>query len=176
MIRSFARPYARAFMEVVPDLPKAQAMHAELIRFEEARKGSPELMQIFANPGVSADAKTRIADAIAKRLGLSDLAVRIIHVLIQNHRVNQMGSVLQAWQAMINERLGVEVAEVRSAHPLSEAERKELKAALERKLGKRIELQVETDPALLGGFVAKVGSDVYDASVVGQIHRFQASI
>lgn len=176
MIRSFARPYARAIMEVVPELPKAQALYAQIAQFEQARKSSPELAEVLANPGVSMEQKNRVIDAIASRLEIEPVGVRILHVLAQNHRLNHLAQVLQAWKAMMNERLGVEVAEVSSAHPLSDAEKERLRAALEKKVGKRIELELRTDPSLLAGFVARVGSEIYDASVVGQIQRFQSSI
>jgi uncharacterized membrane protein required for colicin V production len=43
-------------------------------------------------------------------------------------------------------------------------------------VGKRVEVRVTTDPALLGGFVARIGSEVYDASVSGKIHKFRESL
>jgi F0F1-type ATP synthase delta subunit len=39
-----------------------------------------------------------------------------------------------------------------------------------------VEVRVSTDPSLLGGFVAKIGSEVYDTSIVGKIHKFREKL
>lgn len=172
MIGRFSRPYAKAFMDIVP-AAEAQKYLAELTSFEKARKASPDLAAIMGNPGVALETKQRIVAQIAQRLQLSDLSVRILTVVVANQRINQLGTILNAWREMINKELGVAVARVRTAHELSADEREQLRLALERKSGKKVDLEVTTDSTLLGGFVAQVGSDVYDASIVGQIQRFQ---
>ena len=53
---------------------------------------------------------------------------------------------------------------------------RETVAAFEQKTGKQVELDVKTDPNLLGGFVAQIGSEIWDASVSGKIHKFRDSL
>jgi F-type H+-transporting ATPase subunit delta len=173
MIGRFSRPYAKAFMEIVPSATEAQKYHAELTRFDKARKSSPDLTAIVGNPGVALETKQRIIAEVAKRLELSDLSVRILDVVVRNQRINQLSAILEAWRLLINKDLGLAIAKVRAAHELSAEEREQLKRALESKTGKKVDLDVTTDPSLLGGFVAQVDSEVYDASIVGQIQRFQ---
>jgi F-type H+-transporting ATPase subunit delta len=173
VIRRFARPYARAIIDVAGSAQRANTIRAELNRFEQARRQSVELQEVFANPGIEMAAKFKIAHAIASRLGLSDLTGKVLEVLIRNHRVNDLVSVVDALEAMINDQLNVAIADVRSAHKLNEQEIAQLRKTLEQKFGKRVEVRVETDPALLGGFVAQIGSEIFDASVVGKIHKFR---
>ena len=52
----------------------------------------------------------------------------------------------------------------------------ELMRMLEKKAGRNVEMVLQTDPGLIGGFVAKIGSEVYDASVLGKIDRFRESL
>jgi len=176
VIRSFARPYARAILEVAGSATAAESLHRELASFEQTRRKSTELVEVFANPAFAIDVKRSVADTIAKRLGLGDLAGRVVNVLIQNHRINQLGAILDALRAEINEELGRVVAHVRSAHELTQSEREELRAALETRFGRKIDLEVETDRTLLGGFVAQLGSEVYDASVIGQLGKLRESL
>ena len=173
MIRRFARPYARAIIDVAGSAQRANTIRAELNRFEQARRQSVELQEVFANPGIEMAAKFKIAHAIASRLGLSDLTGKVLEVLIRNHRVNDLVSVVDALEAMINDQLNVAIADVRSAHKLNEQEIAQLRKTLEQKFGKRVEVRVETDPALLGGFVAQIGSEIFDASVIRKIHKFR---
>lgn len=176
MIRKFARPYAKALMEVQPDPRAAQATIAELVRFETARASSSELEELFRNPAFDAETRIRVATAMSQRLGLSDLAVRIITVLVRNHRINDLGSIIEAWRESVNKALGVAVAQVRTAHPLAADEQARLQASLEKRFQRKIELQLTTDPSLLAGFIAQVESEVYDASVTGQLSKFKESL
>ena len=76
----------------------------------------------------------------------------------------------------MNKALDVAVAEVRSAKSLAPDEIRELADTLSRKVGKKVELDIRTDPKLLGGFVVKIGSEIWDASVAGKINKFRESL
>ena len=176
MIRRFARPYARAIMDVVGSTDKANALRMELARFDVARKSAGDLQEMYANPGIEHETKWKVTQAISKRLDLSAMALKVIDVLIRNHRINDLDSIVEAVAEMVRQATGAVAVEVRAAHRLSDAELSELRKALEKKVGRKVELSVTTDPELIGGFVARIGSEVYDASVVGKIEKFRESI
>jgi F-type H+-transporting ATPase subunit delta len=176
MIRRFARPYARAAMEVAKTPEDAATLRDELTQFEQVRTSSTELQLLYANPGIEHDSKNKVTAAIAKRLGLSDLAVRLLDVLIQNRRINDLSDIIAGLATMIREATGTVAADVRAASKLSSKEEGELRAMLERKAGAKIDLDVAVDPTLIGGFIAKIGSEVYDASVAGKIEKFRQSL
>ena len=176
MIRRFARPYAKAIMEVAGSPQKASELRGELMRFDAALKTSPELRDVYANPGFSHETKKSISGSIARKLKLSELATRLIDVLVHNNRINDLSAILEAVAASVNDALGVAVAEVRTAKSLSPDEMTKLADVLGRKVGRKVELDVVTDPKLLGGFVARIGSEVYDASVIGKINKFRETL
>jgi len=176
MIRRFARPYARAIIDVAGSPQKANNIRAELARFEQALVSASDLRALYANPGIDLETKFKLTHTIANKLGLSELTGKALEVLIRNHRINDLSAVTEALAQYINDQLGIAVADVRSASRLSESEVADLRKALEKKVGKRVEVRVSTDPSLLGGFVAKIGSEVYDASIVGKIHKFREKL
>ena len=106
----------------------------------------------------------------------SDLATRTLEVLVRHHRVNDIDAILAALQAYVNKALGVAVAEVRSAKALTPDEIEDLADTLSKKVGKKVELDIKTDPNLLGGFVVRIGSEIWDASVIGKINKFRESL
>ena len=176
MIRRFARPYARAIMDVVGSPEKATALRTELTRFDEARKSSTELQELYANPGIEYSQKAKITQTIAQRLDLSELAVKVLDVLTRNRRMNGLTSVIEALAEMIRVATDTVAADVRSAKPLSDQEQAELRRTLEKKAGRKVELTIKTDTELIGGLVAKIGSEVFDASVLGKIEKFRESL
>jgi F-type H+-transporting ATPase subunit delta len=163
-------------MDVTKTAQAADALRVEITRFEDARRLSPELQEVFRNPGISSDAKKQIASTIGEKLQLSELAMKLIQLLVSSHRINDLGGIIEALTASINAANGVVVADVRTAHPLDANEQQQLQRTLEQKFAKRVEIRLTTDPTLLGGFVAQVGSAIYDASVSGKIERFRESL
>lgn len=176
MIRRFARPYARAIMDAAGSPAKANELRGELLRFANALRASSELHDLYANPGFDEATKQDITRKLAKRMQASDLAARTLEVLVHNHRINDIDAILAALAAYVNVQLGVAVAEVRSAKSLSPDEMRELAATLSGKVGKKVELDIRTDPTLLGGFVVQIGSEIWDASVAGKINKFRESL
>ena len=120
--------------------------------------------------------KFNVTHSIAERLGLSEMAVKVLDVVTQNHRTNDLDSIVEALAQLVREATDTVAAEVRAAHRLSEQEQADLQRMLEKKVGRKVELIVTADPELLGGFVAKIGSEVFDASVAGKIHKFRGSL
>lgn len=176
MIRRFARPYATAIFDVAGSTEKANAIREELTRFEAARVSARDLRDLYANPAIENQVKVNVTKTIADKLALSELAQKVLEVLLNNHRMNDLGAINFALASLVNEKLSIVVADVTTAHQLNETETAELRKTLETKVGKKVELRLSTDPSLLGGFVAQIGSEIWDASVVGKIHKFRASL
>jgi len=176
VIRRFARPYARAIMDVVQPPEKANAIRFELARFEQMRKASSELQELYANPGIENAAKLKVTNALARKLGLSEMSTKVLGVLVGNRRMNDLQSIVEALAEMVRAATDTVAAEVRTAKQLNDSEQTELKRMLEKKAGRNVEMVLQTDPDLIGGFVAKIGSEVYDASVLGKIDRYRESL
>src|ERR1051325_113835 len=111
MIRRFARPYARAIMDVIKSPEKANEIRNELARFDEARRASTELQDVYANPGIELNAKVGITQSIAKRLGLSEMSLKILDVLLRNHRINDLGAIVEAVAEMVRQQTGTVAAD-----------------------------------------------------------------
>ena len=176
VIRKFARPYARAIIDAAGSPQKANELRGELMRFENALTTSAELRDFYANPGIEESAKLAVTSQLAVKMKLGDLARKTLEVLVRFHRINDLSAILAALVSYVNQALGVAVAEVRSAKSLTPDEIQQLAETLSKKTGKKVELDIKTDPNLLGGFVARIGSEIWDASVAGKINKFRESL
>jgi F-type H+-transporting ATPase subunit delta len=172
MPQALAFRYARALADLVLDpatKTDPQAVTAEIELFQRTLAGSPDLKLVLESPTVPAARKRAVVGRLAEFLPLTGLMRRFLFVLIDHRRVPLLGDVREAFQAVIDERLGLVRAAVASARPLGPEERERILATLGRLTGleARAEFSVERD--LIGGVVARIGSTVYDGSIRGQL-------
>ena len=59
---------------------------------------------------------------------------------------------------------GIETAEVTTAVPLDDKDKKKLAEKLGALVGAKVELKTQVDPEILGGIVARVGGKLLDGS------------
>jgi F-type H+-transporting ATPase subunit delta len=171
-----ARRYARALHALASEARRADAVADELAGFEHLLAAEPELREALLRPWVKATTKRGIVLEVAGRLGLSPLTRNFLALVAQRRRLDVLGEILAAYRASVDEAAGRVRARVRSAAPLSDAERAALRERLGRRLGKTVLLDTVVDPGLLGGFVAEVGSRVLDMSVAGQLAALRERI
>lgn len=171
MIRSFARPYAQALLNVTGSTEEAVAVRDQLRTLRDAMREVPGIAKMAANPAVPMEGKRRILRRIGESLGLGELAFRFVFLLLSNYRLQHLPAVLAALEAQVNRRLGVVIAEVTAAHALDGEETEGLRSALGEMLQRDVELELAVDPRLIAGFKARIGSTLYDASLQGQLDR-----
>jgi F-type H+-transporting ATPase subunit delta len=158
--------YASALVDSVvhTHMDPKQAL-AELLTFEELMKGSAELRNVLLSPAVPSSRKRAVVTRIGEMASLSRLIRNFLFVLIDRRRIHLLGEMRKAFEAVLNERLGIARAEVTSAVALTREQQSALEAELTRVTGKQIQVHYATDETLLGGVVTRIGSTVFDGSV-----------
>ena len=96
---------------------------------------------------------------------LDALTARFLGVLAQNRRLGQLGAVIRAFGSLAAGHRGEATAEVTSAHPLDAGQVSALKKQLRTKVGRDVAVDLKVDPAILGGLVVKIGSQMIDSSI-----------
>ena len=94
--------------------------------------------------------------------------------MLKNRRLLEAGLVLKSLRDLLDEREGILRVQVSVPAELSGPEQKMIEEALAARTGRTVRLQIGLDPKILGGFIARAGSHVFDGSVTAAIRRFQA--
>ena len=168
-----SRSYAQALLESAPDGWDVGRFLEGARAVERAISGDARLKAFFSTPGIAAETKSRTLEEIARRAGLDDFGRKFLGVVLAKRRIANLAEILAGVSEAYDAREGIVAARVTVAAPLDETERGRLEAALARRVGRRVRMQVDVDPKTLGGFVARVGSDVLDASIGQAIERFR---
>jgi F-type H+-transporting ATPase subunit delta len=160
------------------ELGKADAnqLNGELAAVSAALRTAPLLAAVLATPRVDPARKLAVVDELSKRLRLSHYVRNLIAVTIRRGRVAALPQIQEAFAHIVREQQGFVKLEVASARRLEADERAALERQFAAMTGRKIEPVYTEDVRLLGGFIARLGDTVYDASVRGQLHRLRLAI
>ena len=167
--------YARALAQVVSEQRlDAVAVEAQLREFVTLLESNRELREALQNPSIAEAQKLRVLDGIAAHTGMSRAVRNFIAVVAHHERLHELAGMAGAFHQLADEATRVCEAEIVSARPLDEANRR----LLEQKVagltgGERVKATYREDPSLLGGAIVKVGSTVYDGSVRAQLEQMR---
>jgi len=174
---SVASSYARAFADVVLSAKlDADRAISELRTLARLLEESVELRRVWENPAVPAEQKRGILDVIAQRDGFSKQVRNLVAVLIDHRRVQFLSRIVDQLEKELDARLGFAEAQVTSARDLGDAEKRSIEAQVGKLTGKKVRARYGQDASLLGGAIVRVGSTIYDGSVLGQLQRIKEAI
>lgn len=168
--------YARAVEASSDGLDELGKLAAQLDAVARVMKADPVVAETLANPGLPEDRRRALLETIGRSLGLSTKASLLLGILAQHRRLGLLPLVSQQVSKIHDRRSGIVEAEVTSAHPLSAADAEKTRQTLERAAGTKVRLSLKTDPSLIGGIVARVGSTVYDGSIRTRLSALRAHI
>jgi F-type H+-transporting ATPase subunit delta len=169
---AFARSYARAFLESVAS---GYDIDEFLSRAESVRRAlstDSRLKAFLSIPSIPRDSKHKVLEELARRAGLDPSGARFLDLVLANGRLLHLPDILSTVREESDRRRGLVQAVVTVAAPIGAEEEKRIADRLSRTVGKNVRVRVEVDPAILGGFVARVGSEVFDASARGAVEAF----
>ena len=183
MISVVAARYAKALGDVVTARGAqvdTAAIMAQLRAVDRLIESSSELRNALASPAVAPSRKravlSRLMDTRPELGNVLPQVRNFLFVVIDHRRIMELKAIMEAFEALIDQRLGFVQADVSSARDLTAGQRASLEAQLSRLAGKKAKLRFSTDPALIAGVVARVGSVVYDGSVRGQLDRLRVKL
>ncbi len=172
-MKSASLQYANAFADVVLQQGAAEPARKQLADFEAAFTASAELRNFMASPAVSREAKHGVIEKLVARFGAGRILRNFLFVIVDNRRTLLLPEIAASFEEVLRQRQGVAEAEVLSAVPLNDSQKKTLLRNLESVTGKKIQAKYSLDPTLLGGAVVRIGDTIYDGSVRNQLNRLR---
>lgn len=171
LLNSIATPYAEAFLQVAEQNNETDQVVDQVKAILALWHASPELRQAMASPVLEPAAKKA---AIVKILdgSVSPTLLNLLKLLADRQRINVLDAVLDRFLELYRELRQIALATVTSATPLSDDQQASLSQKVKAVAGTdNVEFDLRVDPALIGGFVVSLGSQVIDASLAGQVRR-----
>lgn len=172
-VQTVARRYAAALADVVLDRNEVAEVQAELIEWAGMLQSSPNLLEVLRNPTVALDQKRAVLNKLIERARPLQTTANFLKVLLQNQRLTDLVEINRKLAETLDERAGMVAATVTTARAVPESSQQQLHAKLTGLTGKKVRIDFDTDPDLLGGIVTRIGSTVYDGSARNQLEMIK---
>jgi F-type H+-transporting ATPase subunit delta len=163
--------YGKALFDLAVEAGNVAEVAAGLAELSDAVAG---LEEGALAPGVLSSAqRQQLATTFVVRVGSESLLGRFVGVLAQNDRLDRLPAIRDAFEKLEDASAGRVRAQIRTAAPLSDAERAALRDRVAQLTGRKVVESVEVDPELIGGVTVETEGRIYDGSIRTQLARLE---
>ena len=165
---TIARPYAKAAFDFAVEKDNVDQW-LEMITFIGQVASNDSVVKMLKATTSASD----MADLFIKVGGeqLNENGQNLIKVMAQNERLSVLPEVAVLFAQYRDDYLKQVDADVTSATELSDVQQADLAASLEKRLARKVKLNVSIDKSLVAGVIIRVGDLLIDGSVRGKLDR-----
>ncbi len=169
-----ARRYAKALINLAEK--EFENTGESLTALSDVYSNSTELSEVLSDTKVSSQIKQNVLKKILKKIKVSKLVDTFIRYLLAKRRIVLLPNIEQAFNLLLQEKLGRIEAGITVAQEISEVTIGKLEKAISMYSGKEVTVNITIDPAIIGGIVTRIGSVVIDGSIHTQLNQIRQSI
>jgi F-type H+-transporting ATPase subunit delta len=175
--KTAASRYARALLDVaLAEKADLDAIEQDLAQFAGLFTQHPALAKVLLNPAVPVPRKrAAVADVIAL-LKPSPILAKLLAMLADRDRLVLVPDLLTAFRDRLFDYRKIVRAEITTATPLPAGRADLIERRLAEATGGKVTLRTRTDPSIIGGVIARIGSTVYDGSLTRQLERMRGRL
>ena len=154
--------YAQAIFELALEKDALESCQQGLEKLTQLMEDE-SLLALLENPKLPFEAKETLL-----REGLGETHPYISNIallLVSKHESILIGDIFKQYQILLDAHRGIEHAEVTTALPLDEKDVEMISDRVKKIMGRKVTLDLQVDPSIIGGFIARIGDMLIDGSV-----------
>lgn len=165
--------YAAALYAHASDQHQLDLVVEQMDAFGRLIDTSDDLKRLLRSPLIDVNTSLKALRAALEAQGFGKIVLDLVGVVVSNRRMSALRGIVAAFAALVAEKRGVVVAQVESAHPLTDVQEQQLRARLIEAGYGNVNIVKKVDPALLGGLVVRIGARLFDSSLKSRLQRLQ---
>lgn len=163
--------YAKAILDIAQTSGKAEAVNNDMKDIVVSVADSAELKEFLSNPVIKMDVKKSALSEIFSNVQSETNS--LFNLLFENKRFEILPAIASEYNKLFDESNGIEVAKVTTAVPITPELQAKVLAKIAEFSNKKITLENIVDPAIIGGFILRVGDKQFNASVAGKLNELK---
>ncbi|NNE58856.1 MAG: F0F1 ATP synthase subunit delta [Hellea sp.] len=168
--------YAQALLELAEESKSLKSVEKDVAKMKSVFAGSGPLRDALSNPVFATEDKVAVVQSVAMKSKVGKLITQFMGTAAKNRRASEIPAMLRSFEEQLADKRDSETATVISAKKLTAAELTKVKSELKKSLGKTVAVETQVDPTLLGGFVVKIGSRLYDSSLKTKLEDLKLAL
>jgi F-type H+-transporting ATPase subunit delta len=166
-----AEPYGQALMSLAQTHNLTDRFRDDVAGLLTLMQESEELGTFLSSPVFKPDQKKAV---LQRLLGeqIHPYMLSFLKLLVDHRRIPMLADICKQYQTLLRRLNQAVLAEVSSTMDLTDEQKQAVRDKVMAMTGARqVDLETRIDPELIGGVIIKVGSQVIDASLRGQLRR-----
>ena len=178
VIGGLAGRYAVALFELTQDLPEAEqgTVQENVAGLKAMIDDSADLQKLLKSPLISAEEQAAALDAVLAKAGAHQLVKNFAALVVAKRRGFALADMAAQFGVLVAGARDEMTAYVTAAQELSADQIDALKAELTKAFDKNVVVESQTDAALLGGMIVKVGSRMIDGSLKTKLNSLKTAL
>jgi F-type H+-transporting ATPase subunit delta len=170
---SSGKRYAQAAFELAIEKNELESWQEGLGKIAELTSDQ-ELMSLLQNPRLLLAAKKSL---LKERLGeINPLAFNLAILLVSKDALRLAGNISQQYNELLDVHRGIERAKVTAASPLDDEDREAISRRLGEIVKRKVAIDAQVDPSIIGGFIARMGDTLIDGSIRQKLETLKLSL
>ena len=142
----------------------------ELFRFGQIVTATPGLAAVLSDPSASRERRVKLVQDLLKGRVRASTG-RLVELALEGFGGRSFEASLTRLVELTAAKRDREVAYVTVARILDEADEQRLAAKLSDMYGRQVSLKIDVDPSIIGGVSVRVGSDLYDGTILRRLNE-----
>lgn len=172
---NIASRYANAFYQFSESKGLLEQLYADIKLLEDSFSGSKELRAFLASPVIKQEKKEEILEAIFKQK-ISKNTWEFLIFILKKGRETYILEIVKRLNQIKNEKLGIVEALIQTNYQIDENDSAKFKSKLEDYTNKKVLIKHKINEAMTGGFVARIGDTVIDATIESQLLKLKKKL
>jgi len=161
--------YAKAVLNLAKEKELAEVVNVDLQLIVDTLETNNDLKVILLNPVIKSGVKKTILTKIFDSK-INGITKGLLDLLIEKKRLNILEAVAKEYTIIFDFDMGIEVAKVTTAIPLTKKLENTILEKVKSLTGKIVTIKNTVNPDLIGGFILRIGDLQYDASITGKLN------
>jgi F-type H+-transporting ATPase subunit delta len=168
-----SKRYAQAIFQIARDRNELEEWQTNLGRIADLMQ-NPDFAAAVDNPKLPFELKAKITqEGLGK---INPLALNLAYLLILKNKFKRSGQIAREYDQLLDEYRGIMRAEITTAVPLSDSDKKNLGQRLETMMDSKLHLEYSVDPAIIGGIIARIKGSLIDGSVRSKLEIMKKNL
>lgn len=167
--------YTGALADAAEERGALEQVAADAEGLAELLASSEELKSFVEDPFALPTQKQAVLRQLLEGK-VHEVTMNFLGLLCAKRRERSLEEILAAFATLMDEKRGIVTATVSSAQSLTDSQRDKLTDRLAKFSGKQVRLEMEVDPSLKAGFIARLGDQVFDGTVESMLNRLHQEL